>query len=226
MIRSVFITKPIAEVELLKQFCEKNGMQLTGNSFIQFKLVKAEIQDEIKTIFFGSKRAFDFFLTQSDIPENCEIACIGKTTKKYIEESGFQVSFCGEKAGNPAAVAEELKVWLGNRKLHIALSAQSNRSMSKVLPKDQVEEIIVYQTLSNPQKTDKIPDVLVFTSPSNLKGFLVENTISPSSTMIAWGETTKTVLMEMGNQPDFVMQDSTEDELINILQNLLPQRSL
>lgn len=220
MIRSILITKPLAEVPLLATFCIENDILLMADSFIRFEPVKAEIPGKMETIFFGSRRAAEFFLQQSEIPANCKVACIGETTKKHIENLEIQVDFCGSQAGNPALVAEELKQWLGNRKLFIALSEQSNRSMSKVLPASQVQEMIVYQTISAPKTIHQTPDVFAFTSPSNLTGFLVENQLPSKSQIIAWGTTTQKALNALQITPDFVLKQSTEQELITILADI------
>ena len=218
MIKSVLITKELFEVPLLEKFCAKNKMDLIANSFIRFSLVQAEIPVNIEAVFFGSKRAVEFFLLQSDLPVSCKVACIGETTKNYIENLGIEVDFCGSKAGDPEFVAQELKEWLGKRKLHIALSDQSNRSMSKLLPEYQVDEFIVYQTISDPKPMPDAPDLIIFTSPSNLNGFLVENQISSRSKVIAWGKTTEKALNAVNIHPDLVLQQATESELIEILQ--------
>lgn len=216
-IHTLLITRPLEEVPMLEAFCAERNIRLIAESFIRFEAVKAEIPSSMETLFFGSSRAVDFFLAQSAIPANCEIACIGPATASYLEQKGYRVHFSGEKAGNPDEVAEALKVWLGNRKLYIAQSAQSNRSMAKALPAEQVHEIVVYQTITVSKTVDVPLDHLIFTSPSNLEGFLISNSISPETKITAWGKTTEKALKNKGYQPYFVLKEASEAELISIL---------
>lgn len=214
---SILITRPIEEVPLLEAFCAERNIRLLAESFIRFEAVKAEIPSPMETLFFGSSRAVDFFIAQSAIPVNCEIACIGPATASYLKQKGYHVHFSGEKAGNPDEVAEALKSWLGNRKLYIAQSAQSNRSMAKSLPAEQVREIVVYQTITVSKTIKESLDHLVFTSPSNLEGFLSSNSILPETKITAWGKTTEKALKDHGYHADFVLQEASEAELISIL---------
>lgn len=218
---SLLITKSIAELNLLPSFCEAHNIELTGQSFIDFELIKSPIPNDIQVLFFGSKRAAHFFLAQSEIPSNCQIACIGVTTKLQLELMGITVDFWGSEAGNPEVVAEELKIWLAGRKLHIALSDVSNRSMAKVLPKEQVVEIQVYKTVQQAIEITSNPTVLAFTSPSNLSGYLLKNTIPKNAHLIVWGKTTELALNNLGFKADYVLKYSTEKEVVEHLSSIL-----
>jgi uroporphyrinogen-III synthase len=216
---SLLITKSIAELNLLPSFCEANDVELIGQSFIDFEQIDSPIPNDIQVLFFGSKRAAHFFLAQSKIPTNYQVACIGETTKLQLEIMGIQVDFWGSEAGNPEVVAEELKIWLVGRKLHIALSDVSNRSMSKILPKEQVVEIQVYKTVQQAIKINSNPTILAFTSPSNLSGYLLKNTIPKNTHLIVWGKTTEMALNNLGFQADYVLTYSTEKELVEYLES-------
>jgi len=218
--KTLLITKSAGETGILKEYCAGVGIKLLMHSFIRFEPVKAEIPGDIEALFFGSKRAVDFFLMQAQIPAGTFIACIGSVTLKYLNSLGYEVHFSGAKAGDPATVALALKAWLGDRRLHVALSEQSNRSMARVLHPEQVAEIIVYRTLSAPVVIAEIPNLVAFTSPSNVTGFLLENEIDPDTTVIAWGKTTEKALNGLGIQVHHVLEHSTEEELISWLETI------
>jgi uroporphyrinogen-III synthase len=220
---SILITKNFAELNPLISFCEVNDLELTAQSFIDFELIESPIPTDIQVLFFGSKRAAHFFLLQSEIPPNCHVACIGETTKIQLEKMGITVDFWGSQAGNPDVVAEELKQWLGGRKLHIALSDVSNRSMAKVLPKEQVVEIPVYKTKQQAIEISANSTIIAFTSPSNLSGYLLKNHIPKNAHLIAWGKTTELALSNLGFQSQHVLTYSTENELVEYLDVFLKQ---
>ncbi len=217
----LLITKNQTELTVLPSFCEKNQVELIAQSFIEFEGVQSPIPPGIQVLFFGSKRAAHFFLLQSEIPSHCQVACIGETTKNQLEKMGIQVDFWGSEAGNPDLVANELKNWLAGRKLHVPLSDVSNRSMAKVLPTEQVVEIVVYKTKQQALEITIQPMVLVFTSPSNLAGYLIKNTIPANAHLIVWGKTTELALNKIGFQADYVLTYATETELVEYLDTII-----
>lgn len=218
---SLLITKNLSELTDLVSFCETHQIELVAQSFIDFELIESKIPADIQVLFFGSKRAAHFFLLQSEIPSTCHVACIGETTKIQLEKMGIQVSFWGTEAGNPDLVAQELKTWLQGRKLHIPLSDVSNRSMAKVLPADQVMEIPVYRTVQQAIKLPNTPNIIAFTSPSNLAGYLLKNEIPTDATLIVWGKTTALALTQLGFEANYVLTYSTEKELVEYLDGFL-----
>jgi uroporphyrinogen-III synthase len=216
----VLITKTEDEVSELKQFCDENNLQLICNSFIEFEIVKAEIPNNFDWIFFGSKRAAHYFLQQATIPANCKVACIGQKTKSHLEKMGLKVDFFGQESGNPESVANELKKQIQTANLIVPISNISNHSIAKIFSKNQVSEIVVYNTKSKTKKIDEKLNLIAFTSPSNVDGFLLENSISHKCKIIAWGKTTGKHLISKGYNPTFTLKSASETELIEILSSL------
>jgi uroporphyrinogen-III synthase len=132
---------------------------------------------------------FNIELSSKTIPENIEVACVGNGTANYIKSKGYNPSFIGEKSGKIDSVAEDFKTWLGDRKVVFAQAKDSNRSFSSVINSSNSTEISVYETIIN-SATIVESDIYVFTSPSNVDGFLLENSISEYSIIIDWGDTT------------------------------------
>lgn len=218
---NILVTKPADELQQLESFLKKKACKLIAQSFIQFELVPATFPSHYDVIFFGSKNAYRFFAQQIDLPKNVAVACIGETTRNLLEKLGVNVDFYGMNAGNPDQVAMELKQWLGDRKLLIPLSDVSNRSMSKQIPIAQCEEVVVYRTKSIATSIQEQLDWVVFTSPSNLRGFLASNKVSPTTNTIAWGKTTEKAMKSYQIRVDFVLENSSEAELVELLASKL-----
>jgi uroporphyrinogen-III synthase len=216
----VLITKTEDEVSELKKFCDENNLQLICNSFIEFELVRAEIPKNFDWIFFGSKRAAHFFLQQSEIPANCQVACIGQKTKSHLEKMGISVHFFGQESGNPELVANELKKQIQTANLIVPISNISNHSIAKVFPENQVSEIVVYNTKNQTKKINEKLNVIAFTSPSNVDGFLMENSISDNCKIIAWGKTTEKHLISKGYHVNYTLNTASENELLEILKSM------
>lgn len=215
---SVFISKKLEEVSLLADFCKQNKIELFAESLIEFEALTLEtIHPQADIYFFGSKNAFDFFQKQNLSLENKKIAVIGSSTKKHIENLGFSVDFYGEEAGNPQQVAQDLIKWLGKEKISFFQSDISKRSIASFIPETQKEEFVIYKTKSLSQKLTKSFDLYVFTSPSNVKSFLEQNTLSQRAKVISWGKSTDEVLSEKGISVFHTLKKASLEELLSFV---------
>ncbi len=220
MSKKLLISKPIIEVQELVEFCKENDFELFAHSFLSFKAIPFDFPVESDVVFFGSKRGVEYFIDQKSIPENIEIACVGNGTANYIKSKGYNPSFIGEKSGKIDSVAEDFKTWLGDRKVVFAQAKDSNRSIAKEIDPTISTEISVYETIINSEKIVE-SDIYVFTSPSNVDGFLLENRIAENSMIIAWGDTTEKHLIKNGFTVHQKLKNSTISELLEILHCLI-----
>lgn len=214
--KSLFISKDLSEIKELETFCKKNGWQLNAHSFLSFQAVPFELPPSFDVLFFGSKRAIIYFLERYSIPKSIQIACVGKATEKELESKGYKASFSGKNAGAINELKVELKEWLGNRIVLFAQAHDSNRSFSQDLSPAQCHERIVYRTAIKGKKVEP-SDFYVFTSPSNLKGFLEKNSIPQNGKIIAWGETTEKELIKNNLTCEYVLKTAGINELISFL---------
>jgi uroporphyrinogen-III synthase len=218
-VKRLFISKNSEDIRLLPSFCSENDIELLASSFIRFEPVIFSIESDFEVVFFGSIRAASFFILQQDIPKHVELACIGETTAKKLTDMGFALNFVGSKSGQPVQVANDFIEWLGSRRVLIPCSQQSKRTVSRLVPKNQKEEKVVYQTLSDCKPLENC-DYYVFTSPSNLESFLTCNS-KPEGIIIAWGTTTQKALIDHEIVVDYTLNHSTEEELLSFLKSKL-----
>jgi uroporphyrinogen-III synthase len=216
LIKSLFISKDLSDLSVLPTFCADNSIELVAKSFISFEALPFEAHSSPSVIFFSSIRAAEFYLAQTSLPTNCEIACIGSKTAEKLKAKGLNVSFIGETAGEPAIVAEQFKAWLNGRKVLIPSSEQSNRSIAQTLPTSQVEELIIYRTVSKPLTISPCA-VNVFTSPSNFLSFIQKNSLEANQTIIAWGKTTEKAIRNAGYAVNATLTYASEEELVEVL---------
>ena len=217
--KSIFISKSNKDLELLPKFCSQNEILLHAESLIRFEGLYFENPEKFDVVFFASIRAAHFFLEHQPLHSSILVACIGQTTAHKLQELGLDVSFIGLKSGIPDAVAKQFKEWLGKRTVLIPQSSISKRSISKVLPKNQVIERIVYKTVPACREIGSF-GIYVFTSPSNVQSFLSCNN-SIDGKIIAWGETTKTTLESHGFSVSKTLSVSDEVNLITALTALI-----
>lgn len=217
MKKRVLITKEASEVEDLHQFCEKHEFQLIAQTFISFQGKEFTVPTENQILFFGSKRGFDFYRKQSEIKSETILACVGKATADHIHNKGFKTNFIGEKSSDPKAVSLQLKKWLNGRKITFVYSNQSSKQVASALESKQYKEIVVYQTVPTPVQLEIQPEVLVFTSPSNVRSFLEVNQVAQDAHVIAWGESTAKELVLAQVNSHFTMKEAAKSELMDYL---------
>ncbi len=214
--KRLFISKSIDELELLPSFCLENDIQLTAHSFLSFEPIPFEIETDFEIVFFASPRSAHFFMSRFDC-SNKLIAVAGENTRKFVEKEGFQVHFSPENSGNVTESSLEFSQWVAGRKVLFSLSNLSQKSYSKNLNADQFQTVLTYKTQISTEKIE-INSIYVFTSPSNVTGFLASNTIPPTAQIIAWGETTYNKLQDFASKKQLVlMKQSSEEKLLSLL---------
>ena len=213
--QSLFISRNRNEINALIEFCANHNIDLITHSFLTFEEVSFSIKESYEAIFFGSPRAVKFFFSQQQLAENCTIiGCIGEMTAESLRAIGIEPTFIGQQAGNPSEVGQQFKEIVGSKRVLFPQAENSNRSVASLFPTDQPEEVTCYKTSTN---SSHIPncDYYVFTSPSNVEGFLKVNAISSKATVIAWGKTTEKYLVEKGIVVDYTLKEAKEEEVLN-----------
>lgn len=213
-----FISKDFSEVGKLADFLNKKGVNLIAQSFIHFDPVPFTVSKPFDVIFFTSPRSFLFYKLLNDIPKDALIACPGNKTAELITEMGFTVSYFGDRSGNIQATANEFKEWCGTRRILFPTSDRSLQTVSSLFPASQKEIVTVYKTkiVSKPLE---FCETYVFTSPSNVEGFLTVNEIPKNASVYSWGESTTKYLLERNVQVTETLVNSSIDDLIRIISN-------
>jgi uroporphyrinogen-III synthase len=129
---------------------------------------------------------------------------------------GCKVDFKGEHSGDIQHVANTFKHWAKNRRVLFPMSDISLRTISSQLDSDSIIEVIVYKTIIKGLKIDSC-STYVFTSPSNVEGFLMENDIPTQARIIAWGSSTQETLAQKGFKVDHTLKESSVESLIEYL---------
>lgn len=143
-------------------------------------------------MFFTSPKGVTHFFdwVDSSFLSNKKIGCIGQGTKQALESLQIDVDFEGKE--EVAIVAARFsKHILNEDRVLFPIALESRLSIQKMLKESQVINVPIYQSNLRLQKLDFVPDVVVFTSPSNVRGyFKSENTLGKNTDVLAIGETT------------------------------------
>ena len=217
----LFISKNVNEIEQLINFCqERDEIDLIAHSFLQFEAISFKIKSSYDAIFFGSPRAVDFFLEQEQLDSSVFIGCVGEITAQSLQQKGYTPNFIGKSAGDTSQIGLEFKELVKDKKVIFPQSSISHRSIASLFPPHQIEEISIYKTATYP-KTIPTCDYYIFTSPSNVDGFLIDNQFPLDAKIIAWGKTTCNYLLEKHQTVEHTLQYSTVDELIEYCKSAL-----
>ena len=218
--KTVFISKDAAELDGLVSFLNLRA-KIHCQSLIEFQAVPFDCPKDFDVIFFSSIRCAQFLEASKHIDFNAySLGCGGSQTALRLAEKGYELSFYGENGSMPDVVSKEFSHWLGDRKVFIPRSNRSLRSIEAHIPEDQVQSVVVYQTLLAPSKI-KTADIMVFSSPSNVHAYFSENTLLDSALLISWGSSTSAVLKDYGFVPDCVLKEGSISELQELLDGRL-----
>lgn len=217
--RRVFISKNASEVGILNDYLISKGDSLIAHSFLHFSQIEFDpealgLEKEYDVIFFGSPRAVFFFKARIEIPETVKIACVGSKTADILNVISREAAFIGK--GDIITIADEFKDWCGDKTVLFPASSISLKTVSSKFSEDQKIEMETYSTEIIGSTIEKC-DVYVFTSPSNVKGFLDKNSFPSDSEIIAWGKSTEEALESAGIKADLVLVNSSLEELIAYL---------
>lgn len=215
----VFISKSLQEVDDLSAFLANKNIPLVAHSFLSFERVESERPDGFDCLFFGSPRSVIFYFSRNSVPATTKVACSGQKTAQVLIELGHPPDFIAQQSGNIDETSAAFGAWNGNSTVLFALSETSHKSYTKHLSAENVLEMVVYRTIVT---TKKVIDcsVYIFTSPSNVEGFLRENSFPSGASIIAWGQTTEQFIQQHGFVCDYVLTQSSEKELIHYLEDL------
>ena len=148
-------------------------------------------------MFFSSKNAVKFYLELGHKLGNIKLACIGKGTARALKEHSGKIEFIGDNV-DIKVTAEQFAELAGNETCLFPISNISNRTIQKAfISQNHIHDLVVYNT-----QEDKVivasQDLIVFTSPSNVRSYFSNHTGTISEKIIAIGPSTGRELTTKG----------------------------
>ena len=214
--KRLFISKENSEIHKYIEDLHNKDFEVISFSFLKFAAIYASIQKSFQVIFFSSPRSVIFYLGQHQVPSGTALACSGQHTAEILTAMGHKADFVGEKSGDMKLVANELKSWCGNRNILFPVSNRSLGTVSNIFAPTKKEMLQVYETQLQSHKVSECTHY-VFTSPSNVEGFLLENSLPEICTVIAWGKSTKNAIEAAGLKVDITLENGSMKELLEVL---------
>ncbi|MES2630290.1 MAG: uroporphyrinogen-III synthase [Bacteroidota bacterium] len=181
--------------------CALSGWQLNAHPFIQLTPLPFVLPAKQPSwIFFSSKNGVTNFFRHYERIPGVKYGAIGQATANILKQFVWDVDFVG--TGNDTSdTGHTFSTFLTlNDFVWFPGAADGKRAIQEQLGENQYLDIPVYFTEPSPGIFLDWHDVLVFTSPSNVEGFLMNNEIQAGQKVLAIGKTTAARLEARGHK--------------------------
>lgn len=204
----VLITRKLSDRSVFNEILSSKGMEVEGVPFIRIDPEPVRELPGAEWIFFSSANAARSLMEQEVDISNYRVGAVGRGTTHFLESKGVHVEFVG-RGGNIPRVATDFAEIAGTRTVLFPISDKSRRSIQQELDPEQVVDVVAYTTTIVPREVDQF-DAVVFTSPSNVKGFFQSNELNGAHA-IAIGKTTQEALKKLGIEASTPAQPTERD---------------
>jgi len=199
----VFISREIGEHSYFRRALENNNIEIEGRSLIRtFPIVTVLDQfilRHVDWIFFSSRNSVDYFFNLKPIlPKKARFGVVGRGSEDALRKYGHFADFVGT-SGDITEVAEDFAQLVSEKHVLFPRAQDSLQSIQKSLPADaKIIDLPIYETVIEENIDQSHADVLIFTSPSNVDAYFVDNLLEPGQQVIAIGNSTGKKFDEMG----------------------------
>jgi len=162
-----------------KSFLLNAGFSVIEADFIKISLLPLQLKNLPDLLLFTSQNAVESVLNNEKANDlkNIPAICVGSKTRKLLEENDFKVLESEEYAQQLAPTIQEKY-----SKEHIAFFAGNIRrnTLPEAMQEKDIsfDEYLVYQNDESSVKIEAKTDGILFYSPSGIKSYLKQNTIT------------------------------------------------
>lgn len=215
MKKTILITSKLANDSTAAAQLAEMGFDLIMQPLIETESVTFEKTIPVTNwIFFSSKNGVTHFFGQKPKIGKQKFAAIGRGTAQVLSEFA-KSDFVGDSS-DTEKIAQQFKSVARTSKVLFPQAEDSMRSIQKALKPERCVEITCYRTKRIPQSVG-FPDILVFTSPSNVQAYAASNKIMDHQVVIAYGKSTANALHEIGRDKVDVMKNVSEKSLVETI---------
>lgn len=170
--------------------------------------------------FFSSRNAIKYFFAQNpDVSNDVNYGVISKSSANELRNFEKEANFIGEGI-DLFKISKEFRDVLQNESVLFPQAMDSLQTIQKQLSfTNTVYNIYTYKTIL---KTDfEIPytDIVIFTSPSNVKAYFSKYKLDRRQFIIAMGSSTKFTLAGYGIKNVFTPKEFNEKALLELILN-------
>lgn len=200
---TVFITRELSEQSYFRKALEKHNISIEARSLIRTVPVITKLDSYILKyvdwIFFSSKNAVEYFFQLDPVlPKDVKFGVMGSGSEEMLRRKGFFTDYVGEST-DTADVAADFATLANGTIVLFPCAEGSLKSIQKGLSAEtKIIDLPVYETVMEEDIEASNANVLVFTSPSNVEAYFVDNLLDPYQKVVAIGKSTGRMFDEMG----------------------------
>lgn len=194
---SIFISREVDPNSYFGRAMAKHEIKLDARSLIKIyptvKKLDSYILKHVDWIFFNSKNAIDhFFHLEPLLRKKTKFAVVGRGSEQNLRQYDKFADFSGEEYGiDMDSIAKQFADIVNGQTVLFPRAKDSLLSMQKYLTENtKVIDLPVYETVLNNEVAPTTADILIFTSPSNVKAYFAKNLIIPNQQVISIGHST------------------------------------
>ena len=218
----ILCTRPLDKI--LVEEAKAAGIVIDEVAFITTESLQTiEVQQEIEqalllsaTVVFTSMNAVDAVAALKDEQQpDWNIYCIGTATNKLVQQYFGEGSIAGT-ANSAAELAELIATDRFIDKVIFFCGDQRRDELPGILQQNNIEvnEVIVYQTITVPHKITDAYHGILFFSPSAVESFFSNNTIPQQTILFAIGNTTATTVKKFSNNKIIISDNPGKENLV------------
>lgn len=199
----VFISREVGEHNYFRKALEKHNIEIDARSLIRTFPIVTVLDPfylkHVEWIFFASRNSVDYFFNLKPIlPKHVKFGVAGKGSEDSLRRVGHLADYIGE-GGDIEEVAELFAELVEGKTVLFPRAQDSLLSIQKALkPDTKVIDLPIYETVIEEDVDQTYAEVLIFTSPSNVDAYFVDNLLEPGQKVIAIGNSTAKKFEEMG----------------------------
>ncbi|WP_113654064.1 hydroxymethylbilane synthase [Pedobacter namyangjuensis] len=199
----VFISREIGEHSYFRKALAKNNIEIDGRSLIRtFPIVNTLdpfYLKNIEWIFFSSRNSVEYFFKLNPaLSKKVKFGVVGRGSEDTLRKFGLLADFVGE-GGGIEEIAQDFAKAVDGKTVLFPRAQDSLLTIQKSLTEaTKVVDLPIYETVVEDNIDGTAAEILIFTSPSNVDAYFVDNLLEPEQQVIAIGNSTGKKLAEMG----------------------------
>lgn len=199
----VFISREIGEHSYFRKALEKHNIEIDGRSLIRtfpiVNILDPFFLKNVDWVFFSSRNGVEYFFKLNPVlSKKVKFGVVGRGSEDTLRKFGHLADFVGE-SGDIVEVAEEFAKLVHGETVMFPRAQDSLQSIQKSLgPDTKIVDLPIYETVTEDNIDGTAAEVLIFTSPSNVDAYFVDNLLEPEQQVIAIGNSTGKKFEEMG----------------------------
>lgn len=202
---SVFISRDITDNSYLFRALKKHNILLEGESLIRIYPIINKLDPfilkHVDWVFFSSKNGIEnFFSLEPRLSKKTRFAVVGRGSEAMLKQFGHVASYTGQDEGiDTAEIGRVFAAMNPNTTVLFPRAKGSYKTIQSQMTEDiKVIDLPVYETVLADDISKSNAEVLIFTSPSNVDAYFVDNLIDPGQKVISIGYSTGKKLDEYG----------------------------